>query len=222
MPPYECERCHRQIYDKQKYEVHCNRKFPCTPQKPHGNVKLKDDNKCEHCNKTLATKSSLKRHIGSQHNDENNRIQNHIETQNINITNVKDIINVMNVTYPYYHYNIQSMPLICQYRILTDIRSPYRGILDYFNLNKNNLEYHNIRMPNIKRGYMDIYTDKWTKDLNTNVLSKLVFAHAKSIEIMYDKFRIFLCEDAFRIINSAYYHGMKLNKKIMRDIKFIE
>lgn len=239
MPLYKCNKCSYETYDKNKYDSHLNRKFPCAQKidKQHGNIKPKDGNKCEHCGRVLAAKSSLTRHIESQHNitnenhgtqenpimvsvnGDNNTVNTnqHIDNSITNITN-----NITNI-HPYDYYDILSLPIIGQYRIITDKRSPYRKILDYFNLSKNNPEYHNIRLPDLHRKYVNVYTDEWMKEVNDNAISKLIASHKDIIGVLLDRFRIFVNDKAFDLIPKAYMYGSgtdpDIHKKLSTHIK---
>jgi len=138
---------------------------------------------------------------------------------NINTTNHNTIINnITTIMYPYYYYDILNFPLFGQYLIVTDEESPHRKILDCFNLNANEKKYHNMRLPNLDKKFMDVYGDKWVKGAVKKVINKIIISHKDVLYVIINRFRIFINTKTMKILPRMYYEGFKSEKKLYNDL----
>ena len=225
-------------------KIPCNLSKPKNKIKLHGNANTNIITPCcKECNKTFASNQSLARHSKTFHSNnnkqnvdngditgDNNNItsNNHSNnTTNNNITNTTNSNNTINnITiinlpeiHPYSYYNGEDLTLYEQYLILASKTSPYTAILDFFNLNLNKSQYHNMRIPNIHKPSMDIHTgEEWEKRAIDNVIAALISSHKKIIYRLFNKFRIFLNTKTIELIPMAIYYGCVGNKKVYRKL----
>lgn len=89
---YKCIRCSKLFTHKNDYRKHINRKFPCENISQHKSQKMRKPFRCDACNKTYTSTSSLKRHIrdfcnGKHNPEDDSNDEDSIDDYNLDIIN---------------------------------------------------------------------------------------------------------------------------------------
>ena len=246
MTKYKCKYCPYRTNRKSDFEAHQNRKLPCY-KKLHGNAKEKPDTiHCDKCDKDFSREDSLKRHNETFHatinatdnqningdnnrpiNGDNNRPINgdHNTNGDNNNNNNNNNINSPTIIINYFGQDdINDLTLFEQYLALTSKTSPYITLLDQLNLNPNKSKYNNVRISNINRNIMDIHNGtKWLKETMKIALSNIIDTKRVMIELIFNRFRMFLSNKANHTVPRAYYYGLTenyyLHKQMMQRVR---
>lgn len=244
MTKFVCHKCNYQTNNKNHFNDHLNRKISCTMQPANNKIIAKKENICKECNKTFSREDSLKRHNKTYHSnitgDKNNKINingdnnivnntvNNIENQyNIeNQNNIETQIIIQPVIHKYDYNDINDLTLFEQYLSLTSKTSPYTALLDNLNLNPTKPQYHNLSYKNINKDIMNVHDgNKWIKKLVKTAISNVIDSHGIMIRMIFNRFRIFLSNNATHLIPRAYYYGaydlndLYFHKKVVKHIQ---
>ena len=233
MYKYICDRCTYSTKDKRDFEKHLNRKIPCNINRKHKNIINDKRFFCKECDHEFASNQSLKRHNKNFHNnkfvingDVNGDINNiNINKQNNNIENQNININITIPEIVKYDYDdINDLTLYEQYLSLTSRESPYTALLDHINLNPSKNKYHNIKYKDIHKNTIDVYNgEKWVKELVNNAVANVIDSKRILIELISERFRIFINDKAINLTSKAIYYGSGkkyyFHKKVVQHMK---
>ena len=249
MVQYKCDICGYQTNNKTHYEDHINKKIPCNPNKLHKLIKNNIVHHCKTCDKNFSRHDSLVRHNNTYHavinGNENKQINGNntnsnntttIETQNNTNSNNTTIIETQNIInnpiiiqpiiniHSYEYNNINDLTLFEQYLCLTSKNSPYAALLNHLNLNPDKPQYHNMKITNLNKKYMDVNDgQKWIKEIITSAVFNIVDSKKITIELIYDRFRCFLSNKAIKFIPRSCYYGSRKNlffyKQVAQHVK---
>lgn len=235
MAKYECDRCHYITNNKRDFDIHTNRKIPCNPNKPNKKIKVNKNFFCKTCDKSFSRQDSLARHNKTYHakiDGDNNKVivgdhntQNNIDTQNNVQTQINNPIIIQNIVINSYDQNdLNDLTLFEQYLALTSKKSPYTALLNHLNLNPNKPKYHNMKYSNINKNTMDVFDGKdWLKEIVNNAVLNIVDSKKIMIQIIFNRFRLFLSDKATYIIPKSYYYGcvenLYFHKKLVHNVK---
>lgn len=234
MSKYRCDQCGYQTNNSHNFTIHVNRKNPCRADKPSQKIKHNKQTHCAECNKNFSREDALKRHLINHHSIKvkNGAViegnDNTVINGNHNVTGhhntVIGTLVIQPIVLKYDCFDLADLTLYEQYLSLTDKNSPYTALLDQLNLNPMKSKYHNMRYGDLHSNSMDVYDGtKWIKSLVTNALSEVVSAERIMIGSIFNRFRIFLNNEATDLIPTAYYYGYRENywfhKQVVTDVK---
>ena len=191
MAKYTCPLCKNYSTNYRKdLDKHMNeRKKPCSPNKQHGNYRQKVNLVCEKCGDILSREDALLLHIRAYHSGTK---KNKEISTNISLKRFDD-------------HSINDLTLFEQYSLLTSSVSPYIILLDLLNLNPAKSEHHNIQYRNNRLRTMKVYDGKdWIESLWEEAIPKIITAKRNMIKAIYDKFYIFLSDNASESISTDY------------------
>jgi hypothetical protein len=215
-----CDECGYKTDCLQKFEKHMNRKTPCSKDKPNANIKEYKEACCKKCEMSFGNHSSLIRHNKRYHIEseekidrqqivegDNNAIVNGDVGRDVNVNNNNNIF-VGPVIHNYMHNSIDDLTYYQQYLVLTSKISPYSAIIDRLNFNQDKPEYQNMYLMDIKSGTMKVHNgNKWINESMTVATSNIVDTKNNLLWDIFNKFRIFINEEAYEKISIICFYG---------------
>ena len=194
---YKCEKCNKEFTQKNHYISHINRKTQCNKEKTFS---------CNICNKSFNHKSSYSRHQKTCRYPSPLSDTNKINTNNCNnINNINTNSynnNVINNNIYILPYNEKDKISLSDSMYKSILNSGYKCIpklIEECHFSKNQPEYHNIYIPNIKDKYVLIYTgNEWEIRNSDKVFNDIINYKIDELE---DKFDEIILDLSPRVIN---------------------
>ena len=183
MPSYNCEKCGKTFPQKSNYTFHINKKNSCTK-----------DYKCNNCNKSYKFLSGISRHKKECKMKEKSIQKKPKEKQIIN--NEINIINNINNTHnnntniyilPYNGKDKIKLSEESYLKILNNGSKYIPKLIEESHFNKEQPEYHNIYIPNIKEKYVLVYTGiEWEIKNSDEILDEIINYKIDELEGKFD------------------------------------
>jgi len=123
----------------------------------------------------------------------------------------------------YLHYDINDLTLFEQYLVFccdtTRNDNVYKTLMDLLNFNPNKPEYNNIKYPNKKSKDINVIVDnKWFYE-TINIIENILDSQRRSINVIFNKFRIFLGRRATIYSMKCLYDGLKISEE-HKELKY--